>query len=215
MKKLFVSLVATLFITTSSFAQLQTKGFAEVNGTYSFDKTFAIFDQFVFGANLGYNYEVQENLFVGLTAGISKVNADYDDLDKFLWTFTPKATYKIEVGDCFYWTPSFYVGLGFGKTDLNLVDQIFHYNIDGSISYTNLKIGLNILSFDFSFEEYKGYVRNLALNFNVFTPYYNIMMAKYSNEDVMKHLFEETFETKASYNGFVWIGAQIGLKYYL
>ena len=201
MKKLLL-VVAALVFANVTFAQ---KSFIELNGGMSMftqktdvkilGKTQTIEDDLtVLNFNIGYNYAIANNLYLGGMLGYTSISGDEDDNEVNLYTLTPKLTYVFNLSPVFAWTPNCYVTIGYGKTELGTVAG---YDL-GDINKLNFRIGVSPLSFDISL------TNNFAINVTAMTPYYNIMRYSYSKDD------DKNFTQK----DFVYLGGQLGVKFY-
>ncbi|MBR1626693.1 MAG: hypothetical protein IJ681_06070 [Bacteroidales bacterium] len=202
MKKLFLVAIALVF-TNVTFAQ---KSFVEVNGTYSMftqktdfkvlGKTLTVEDDLnVTTFNLGYSTSLTKSWYIGAMLGYSTIKGDEDDNEVNLYALTPKLTYVYPLHPMFSWTPNCYVTFGYGKTDLGSVAG----KDLGDINKLNIRIGISPLSFDINL------TNKIAVNVTALTPYYNIMKYSYSEDK------DRNFTQK----DFVYLGGQIGVKFYL
>lgn len=193
MKKVLLALAAVVLFATTSNAQ---SSYFDFNLGYSQDNTLdEDYDLQIKNLSIGYNTLISNDLYLGASIGYSMIGADNDNNEVNIFTLTPRVTYQRNLAGGFYWTPSFYVTAGYGQHDLGTA-----FGVDlGSLNYLNFRIGANLLSFDYKFS------KNFAINLNVLTPYYNIMKVSYSEND--------NFE--GDYDGFVYLGGTVGVKFSL
>lgn len=207
MKKLLIAVTALLVFGFSSNVKSQNS-YIEANfGMSVFTQTYNIdagplhvspeTDINVMNLSVGYNYALSQDLFVGATLGYSKHSGDNLNFgvasytpEVSLYTISPKLTYYKVLGNTnFYWTPNFYLTVGFGKEEF-----VAGYDV----KYMNYRIGFNPLSFDFRI------LPVLSVNVTALTPYYNIFSASLSGNG-------NNYDISTD-NAFVYLGGQIGIK---
>lgn len=199
MKKLF----ATIFMVAAfSFASVNANAQGYLEGNFGLSKyTQAIddvdFDNTVTNFSIGYNLAISSNLYFGGTLGYSNIkNDDNDDLNFNVYTITPKLTYEYKLSNMFSWTPNVYFTFGYGSDEINVAGYKF-----GDVTYTNMRIGVNPLSFDIHL------LPVLSINITALNPYYNILSTSVDTKIGSRELKYD--------NTFVYLGGTIGVKFSL
>lgn len=96
----------------------------------------------------------------------------------------------------FSWTPNVYFTFGYGSDEINVAGYKF-----GDVTYTNMRIGVNPLSFDIHL------LPVLSINITALNPYYNILSTSVDTKIGSRELKYD--------NTFVYLGGTIGVKFSL
>jgi len=216
MKKNLFILFAILLASTFTFAQ---SGKMFITGGIGFNSssnsstvgstTTDVPSSSTFNINAEFHYMVTNQIAVGLGVGYYRdhqYNSTVSDNDLYnttsLFEFAPSAIYFMKITDHLKYSPKLYVSFGFGTYDMDDYDNDNDVVVTTSTDLTNICIGLEPLSFEYSFN------KHFAINMAFGSITYNMLTSSVTESGV------EYKDKRSNFDLGLNMGASFGLRFY-